>query len=249
MVGAQPFQRDKKDARTKIRQAAARDRSVDAWAGKLEEALNSELTEENYFEASSSIKQLASNKFLMERFTREVTKIFEQTPDIRNAMKAIIERKVAIANKMLPRQIPGTAFSDPIPPSSFRLQEFGRVLQVLNNPKDTILTAMLSGTLTPEMVKVFAEAWPKLYEEVSTAAIESITKEGVRKNLTQTQKMVLATLTGSQMMDASVALKLAETFAPKEKEGKGPSRAPRNGGMDDSVSALSAGTTVDILAR
>ena len=249
MVSSQPYQRDKREDRTSIRRKMAQSRNVDSWSEKIEEALNSELTEENFFESSVAINQLASSKFLMEKFTREATKVFEATPDIRNAMKIVLERKIKIASRLIPKTNTGTAFSDPVPPSSFQLQEFGRQLQVLNSPKDTILTAMLSGTLTPEMVTVFAEAWPKIYEQVTVAAMQAINDPEVRKNLSQSQKIVLATLTGSQMMDASEAARLSETFAPKEGGGGGGQPGPRPGGMRQSVNALSAGTTDGTLNR
>ena len=251
LVAGQPYQRDKRENRSEIRKKAARNRSVDAWSERIEEALNSELTEENYFEVSSVIRQLATNKFLMERFARETTKMFDQTPDIRNAMKAVLERKIKVANKMLPRSTPGTVFGDPIPPPSFRLQEFGRVLQILNSPKDTILTAMLSGTLTPDMVRVFSEAWPKLHEEVSMAALESIKEKSVREKLTQSQKMVLSALTGAQMMEPAVANRVSQTFAPKEGQGQqgAPGAPGRRTDMSDLTNTSAEGTMSAILAR
>tara|TARA_A100000172_G_scaffold40633_1_gene24786 strand:- start:1106 stop:5233 length:4128 start_codon:yes stop_codon:yes gene_type:complete len=247
MVASQPYQRDTREGRTKIRKKAAQNRNVSNWSKKIEEALSSELTEENFFESSTAISQLASSKMLMDKFTKEVTKIFEQTPDIRSAMQETIERKIKIANSLIPKANTGTVFSDPIPPTTFQLQEFGRALQVLNSPKDTILTAMLSGTLTPEMVKVLANAWPQIYAEIVTEAMSAA--DNNRGSLTQSQKTVLATLTGASMMDASEAARLSATFAPKEDGQRGGQPGPRPGGMRQSVNALSAGTTDGTLNR
>lgn len=248
MVSSQPYQRDKKENRTAIRKKMARSRNTDSWSAKIEEAITSELTEDNFFESSSAIRQLASSRFLMEKFINETTKVFEQTPDIRNAMKVVIERKIKISNKLLPKINTGTMFSDPVPPSSYQLQEFARSLQVLNSPKDTILTGMLSGTLTVKMVAVLSEAWPKLYKEIVTAAMDAVSDPEVRNNLSYSQKLVLSTLTGSQIMDHSEASRLSESFAAKEEKGGGQG-GPRPGGMDDTAEALGAGTMNEILNR
>jgi hypothetical protein len=258
MVAAQPFKRDTRESRSEMRRRIARGRHIDNWSDRITEALNSELNEESYFEASASIRKLSGSRFLMDRYTNEMTAMFEQTPDIRNSMKASMENRINIANSLLPRETPGTAFSDPIPPTSMQLQEFGRHLQILNSPKDTVLTAMLTGTLTAEMVSTFRQAWPELYSEIVTAAMAAISDDDgkIRSELTSTQRLALATLTGTSLMEASVMEKVSNTFAEEKEKGPGPGgggggagrpRIPRP--MDDSVGASSSGLMSTIVNR
>lgn len=252
MVAGQGYQRDTREARTAIRRKAAKDRHIDSWSERINEALNSELTEDSFFEVSQSIGKLASSPTLMERYTHEITRVFEGMPDIRKSMREVIARKIQIANRLIPKASQGPAFSDPIPPTSFQLQEFGRHLQVLNSPKDTILTAMLSGTLTADMVKTLQEAWPIIYSEVVEAAINAISDPSVRNNLTQAQRIVLSTLTGSSMLALSENMRLHEQYK-KEDEGQGQGRqqrrprGPVGGGMRDTVNTGT--TTTSIVER
>ena len=242
MIASQPVQgdRDQKKTRSAIRKKAAQSRDKAHWSSKINEALNSEITEENYFDVKISINKLAGSPFLMKSFTEELTKIFEKTPDIRKSMMSIIERKINIANKIIPKASLGTAFSDPLPPSDFQLKEFGRQLQILNSPSDTILTAMLSGTLTPKMVNTFMEAWPILYKETAQAALEAISKID-RASLTSSQKMVLSTLLKSPIMGAKEFERLSASYAEEEK----PQQRPQGGGNDMSslTGAPGIGTT------
>lgn len=242
MIASQPVQgdRDQKKTRSAIRKKAAQSRDKAHWSSKINEALNSEITEENYFDVKISINKLAGSPFLMKSFTEELTKIFEKTPDIRKSMMSIIERKINIANKIIPKASLGTAFSDPLPPSDFQLKEFGRQLQILNSPSDTILTAMLSGTLTPKMVNTFMEAWPILYKETAQAALEAISKID-RADLTSGQKMALSTLLKTPIMGAKEFERLSASYAEEEK----PQQRPQGGGNDMSslTGAPGIGTT------
>ena len=250
MIAGQPTQRDKRETRSEIRRKAAQSSNIESWSGRIMEALDAELTPDSYFETSASIEKLASSPFLMERFTNETTKIFEQMPDIRNAMKAVLQKKVNIASKLMPKINHGPLFSDPVAPSDFQLQEFARHLQVLNSPKDTILTAMLTGTLTVDMVTTLKEAWPKIYGEIVQAAMESISDPEVRNGLNQTQRLALSTLTGVPIMELSESTRLFQAYSQEGGEkGRGAPRGPGGGGMRDTVGAPGAGTMGEILAR
>ena len=245
MIAAQPAQKDTRKTRSEIRKKSAQNRDKAHWTSKINEALSSDLTEENYFDVKTSINKLASSPFLLESFSNEMTKVFEQAPDIRKSMKDIIVRKIKIANRIIPKGTEGTAFSDPVPPSDFQLKEFARNLQILNSPSDTILTAMLSGTLTAEMVDVFIEAWPRLYQETAQAALDALSDGKIKRNsLSSNQKLVLSTLLKAPIMNNSEAMRLSATF---EEEAKAEQRPPGRGNdMSSTTEASAQGMTYNV---
>ena len=224
-VAASSTARDRDESRAEIRRKAAKSRALDTWAEKIDTAFGDQLTDENFFDARNAIERIHQSPMLMGRFLEKVTAPFDSTPEIQLAMKALIKKHVAIANREMPPTTQATVFGEEYPPTPEQLARFQRILQVLTDPTDTILTAMLTGTLTPKMVQVLSEAWPQIHADIIEKAAEMISDKEVTKALSQGQKQTLSTLMG---MNYSNPEELARLQAPYEDEEK-PAR--RGGGQ------------------
>ena len=232
-VTAAAITKDRSESTSDIRSRAAKNRSIDSWTDKIGIALDAEVTDENFYDARNSIEQLSKSPMLMDRFLKEVTGPFDGTPEIQRAMKVLIKKHISIAKRAIPPTTQATIFGDEYPPTPQQLAEFQRILQVLTDPTETILTAMLTGTITKNMVKTLNEAWPQIYADIADKALELVKSP----DLSQGQKQTLATLLGMNYANPEELSRLQKPYVPDE-EGK------RKGGNDMSslTSSFSQGT-------
>ena len=143
---------------------------------------------------------------------------------IKEAIKSSMRQRVQRAYRIMPKGTRAGAFSPMIPPTTIELREWGTALQMLNSPLDSVFGAMMSGTLTPEMVTTFKESWPYMYNQVAQKALETVNNPQFGE-MSQQQRMMLNTLLEGQFLNPSVAERLLQNY--REEEGKKQGGAPQ----------------------
>lgn len=245
-ITAAAIRRDKAESRAEIRARAAKSRSVDSWMDRIGIALDAEITPENFFEARTALEQLSKSPMLMDRFLEETTKPFSSVPEIQMAMKSLIRGHIQIASRALPKTTSATIFGEEFPPTPHQLSTFQRVLQVLTDPTETILTSMLTGSLTSEMVSTLAEAWPLIYSDIVGKATEMLADPDTMGKLSHSQKQTLSTLIGVSFTNPSELSRLQTPAIPEEEQKRG----GRGGGPIASIGERQqVGTSDSILYR
>jgi len=185
---------------------------------------------------------------LMTRFLEDSTKMFEHTPDLRNAMMDSLRNRVNYAYSIMPRPS-GGFLQKPIAPTQMELDKWGAALRVLNSPTDTLLTALLTNSLTKDMVDTLRNGWPKIYEQLSAKVLEGIAAPGRIEELTKEQKMSISILLGMPFMNQTELTTLFKTWQ-RDETGKGASAAGRGGaGVRRMPDQYAAGTTVGTVER
>ena len=220
MIGAQASRRDIKESKTEVRKKIAKNRSANAWSERIQASLDSTLTGDNYFDASNAFTQLVSSTSVMERFLEDSTKIFENTPDLRQAMSDSLRTRIQYAHRIMP-QATGGFLNKPIPPSRIQLDQWGTALQVLNSPTDVMLTALMTGSITEEMVTTLKEGWPRIYAEISQKVMELVNEPGKLGEITQEQKTSISILLGLSSIGQDELAQLNKTWAREDKQKQG----------------------------
>ena len=241
-VTAGAVTRDKKESRSEIRSRAAKSRAIDTWVDKIGVALDAELTEENFYDARNAIEQLSKNSMLMDRFLSETTQPFDGVPGLQSAMKALIRKHMSIAKRAIPPTTQATIFGDEYPPTPEQLAKFQRVLQVLTDPTETILTAMITGSITKDMVKTLQEAWPQIHSDIVEKGMEILADKTKRENLSQSQQQTLEMLLGMNYANPEELRRLQSPYQPEE-QGKAPGRKNDMSGL---TAAFGQGTMATV---
>ena len=208
---------DIKETRQELERRAGAERSKKYWVGRATKSFASQMTKEEYVEARESLTKMMMSPSIMNHFLEKSTELFEDTPDLRDAMKNSIRTKIQSAYSSMPK---GTrvGFGAPmVEPTSLELREWGAKLQILNSPLDAIFSSMMSGTLTTEMVKTFKKNWPQLHTQLIEKAMESMNNPEYGP-MSQQQRMMLNTLLEGQFLNPSVAERLLQNY--REEEGK-----------------------------
>jgi len=195
------------------------------WTDRATKSFSGQLTREQYVETRESLTKLVMNPAIMDHFLEKATEVFESAPDIREAIKSSMRQRVQKAYRIMPKGTRAGAFSPMIPPTTIELRKWGTALQMLNNPLDSVFGAMMSGTLTEEMVKTFKESWPFIYNEVAQKALETINNPKFGE-MSQQQRMMLNILLEGQFLNPSVAERLLQNY--REEEGKKKGGAPQS---------------------
>jgi len=215
---------DIKETREEMERRAGAERSNKYWVDRATKSFASQMTKEEYVEARESLTKMMMSPSTMNHFLEKSTELFEDTPDLRDAMKKSIRTKIQSAYSSMPK---GTrvGFGAPmIEPTSLELREWGAKLQILNSPLDAMFSSMMSGTLTPEMVKTFKQNWPQLHTQLIEKALESMNNPEYGP-MSQQQRMMLNTLLEGQFLNPSVAERLLQNY--REEEGKKQGGAPQ----------------------
>lgn len=245
-VAAGTVTRDKKESRSEIRSRAAKSRAIDTWADKIGIALDAELTEENFYDSRNAIEQLSKNSMLMDRFLKETTQPFEGVPGLQTAMKSLIRNHISIAKRAIPPTTQATIFGDEYPPTPQQLAKFQRILQVLTDPTETILTAMITGSITKDMVQTLQEAWPQIHSDIVEKSMEIISDQqrnpNKEKKLSQSQQQTLSMLLGMNYANPEELSRLQEPYKPEE-QGKAPGRKNDMSGL---TAAFGQGTMATV---
>lgn len=247
LLSTAPLRQGQGESRAEMRKKAAQTRSVDAWQSRIEDALGDPLEADSFFEARDSINQLSSSIITMERFLDETTRPFEDTPDIRKAMKSLLKNHVKIAKKAIPKTSRASMFNEEYPPTPVQLQKFANVLQMLTDPVETLLTGMITGTLTTEMVATLREAWPKVFSDVYEKSLEILSDKDKMKNLSQAQKQTLSTLLGIPYASQDELSRQQGSFGMEE-DGPG-GKGPGGTGFKETAKASSIGTSTATVER
>ena len=250
LLAASPVMRDPSGTKSKMRKKAAETRSIAAWQSRIEEAMGAPLEADGFFEVRASLEQLAKSPLVMEKFLDQTTRVFELAPGIREEMKSLLERHVHIAKKAIPKTSRSTMFNEEYPPTPMQLQKFANVLQMLTNPVETLLTGMLTGTITTEMVDTLREAWPIVYAEIYTKALEILSEPEKRNGLSQAQKQTLSTLLAIPYASQNELSRLQKNTEVGGQEGDqpGPSPGPKGRGVHSPQASLN-GTMTGIVER
>jgi len=220
MIGAQASRRDIKETRSDVRKRMAQSRSSEAWSERVQASLDGSITEENYFEASKSFSELVSNPSVMNRFLEDSTKAFENTPDLREAMKESLQTRLQYAHRIMP-QATGGFLNKPIPPTRIQLDKWGTALRVLNSPTDTLLTALMTGSITEDMVDALREGWPKIHADLTQKVLELVTTPGKIDEITTEQKNSISILLGMPSINPSEIAQLNKAWAREDQQGQG----------------------------
>ena len=220
---------DIKETQKEMRRKSGEEKSKKYWTDRATKAFASEMSREQYIEARESLTKLVMSPSLMNHFLDKSTEAFEDTPDLREAMRKSIKGKLQSAHSTMPK---GTrvGFGAPmIEPTTLELREWGATLQILNSPLDAMFSSMMSGTLTPEMVKTFKKNWPQLHTQLIEKAMISMNNPEYGP-MSQQQRMMLNILMEGQFLNPSVAERLLQNYREEEgkKQGGGPqAAAPR----------------------
>ena len=251
LLAASPVRRDPSGTKSKMRKKAAETRSIAAWQSRIEEAMGAPLEADGFFEVRASLEQLVKSPLVMEKFLDQTTRVFELAPGIREEMKSLLEKHVHIAKKAIPKTSRSTMFNEEYPPTPMQLQKFANVLQMLTNPVETLLTGMLTGTITTEMVDTLREAWPIVYAEIYTKALEILSEPEKRNGLSQAQKQTLSTLLAIPYANQNELSRLQKNTEVGGQEGDqpGPSPGPKGRGVHSPQAAIGEGTMMTILER
>ena len=216
---------DIKETQKEMRRKSGAERSKKYWTDRATKAFASEMSREQYVEARESLTKLMMSPSLMSHFLDKSTEAFEDTPDLREAMRKAIRGKLQSAHSTMPK---GTrvGFGAPmIEPTTSELREWGATLQILNSPLDAIFSSMMSGTLTPKMVKTLKKNWPQLHTQLIEKAMISMNNPEYGP-MSQQQRMMLNILMEGQFLNPSVAERLLQNY--REEEGKKKGGAPQS---------------------
>jgi hypothetical protein len=248
MVASKALGDTRQEGRGEIRRKERERKAEASLKSRIQTAIGSELTDENFFELRDSLTQLNQSPLIMERFLEEVTKPFEATPDIQRYMKVSIKKHVSMAVRSIPRTTRGSMFAEEYPPTPIQLQAFNRVLQVLTDPTETIMTSMLTGTMTVDMVETLKEAWPKIYQDMAEQAFEILGDRERVNALSQRQKQTLAILLNTPISDPNEFKRLQENYVPDEGQGGGQA-GPGGQGVTTPADVSGIGTTTSVVER
>ena len=243
MIGSQASRRDIKESKSDVRKKMAKGRIANDWSERIQASLDSTLTDENFFEAASAFSELVSSASVMNRFLEDSTKVFENTPDLRQAMSNSLRTRITYAHRIMPK-VTNVFLQKPIPPTRTQLDKWGTALKVLNSPTDVMLTALITGSITEDMVTTLREGWPKLYEEISQKAMELVSKPGTLGSITREQSTSLSILLGISSVNSDELAQLNKAWSREDekKQGSGGS------GMRD-MAQRSAGDATSLVER
>jgi hypothetical protein len=250
LVGTQPIHRDKEEQTRKSRKKLAREKKTANRMDKVRKTFAEDITEENYKSAAATLEMLTSDSIVMERFLEQSTMLFRDAPDLRKAVKNSLKQRVMAAYGSMPQPTRSTAFGPMIPPNKYELGEWARRLQVLNSPIESTLGAMLSGSLTPDMVETLQESWPSIHAEMVNSAMEILSDPEKNVRLSATQRMTLTTLVGGTYMEPEQVQRLQENFRPPDKEQGPRAQGPTTTtGFDTTAQSMGIGTMTGLLNR
>ena len=219
LIGSQASRRDIKETKSDVRKRMAKSRASEAWSERVQASLDGTITEDNYFEASKAFSELVSNPSVMNRFLEDSTKVFENTPDLRQAMKESLQTRLQYAHRIMP-QATGGFLNKPIPPTRIQLDKWGTALRVLNSPTDTLLTALMTGSITEDMVDALREGWPKIHADLSQKVLELVTTPGRLDEITTEQKNSISILLGIPSINPSEIAQLNKAWARDNQQGQ-----------------------------
>ena len=250
MVGTQPIHRDKEEQARKSRKKLAREKKTQNRMDKVRKTFAEDITVENYKSAGATLEMLTSDSIVMERFLEQSTILFRDAPDLRNAVKNSLKQRIMSAYSSMPQPTQSTAFGSMIAPNKYELGEWARRLQILNSPIESTLGAMLSGSLTPDMVEALQENWPSIHAEMVTSAMEILSDPEKNVRLSATQRMTLTTLVGGTYMDPEQVQRLQKNFRPPDKEQGPRAQGPTTTtGFDTTAQSMGIGTMTGLLNR
>jgi hypothetical protein len=216
--------RDIEETRTEMGRRSGAEKSNKYWVDRATKSFASQMTKEQYVETRESLTKLMMSPSTMNHFLEKSTELFEDTPDLRDAMKKSIRTKIQSAYSSMPKGTRAGFGAPMIEPTSLELREWGAKLQILNSPLDAMFSSMMSGTLTPEMVKTFKQNWPQLHTQLIEKAMASMNNPEYGQ-MSQQQRMMLNILLEGQFLNPSVAERLLQNY--REEEGKKQGGAPQ----------------------